>query len=74
MVITACKTNERRRRKWLNRSRELRALKSDPEARVECYKLGLVCRSVVLDWSSVVYFRLNQLLALDGSFTMMIQH
>lgn len=74
LVLTGCKTNEGGGRRWLNGSRLLRALKSNPEARVECYKLGSVCRCVVLDWLSVVYFRLNQFLALDGSFAVMIQH
>lgn len=74
LVPAGCKTNEGGGRGWLGGSRLLTVLKSSSEARVECYKLGSVCRCVVLDWLRVVYFRLNQLLALGGSFTVMIQH
>lgn len=61
-------------RRWLYRSRQLGLFNCNHEAGVQCYTPGLVYRSVVLDWLSVVYIRLNQLLALDGSLTMMIQH
>lgn len=72
LVTSGCNPSEGGGRRWITGAD--RVLKSNPEASVECSQLGLVCRFIALGWLSVVYFRLNQLLALDGSFTMMIQH